>query len=62
MTDDRGIFLSTLPPGRGDRQLALAVVLLSTAIFIAAAPFAQTPLPRSRRFSRSINPRWSSTI
>jgi len=37
-------FLSTLPAGRGDRRLALAVVLVSAAIFIALAPFATVPL------------------
>jgi signal transduction histidine kinase len=39
-TDERGVFLSTLPPGPGDRRLALAVVVISTIIFLAAAPFA----------------------
>jgi signal transduction histidine kinase len=39
-TDERGVFLSTLPPGPGDRRLALAVVVVSTIIFLAAAPFA----------------------
>lgn len=37
-------FLSTLPAGPRERRLALAVVLLSSAIFFAAAPFARTPL------------------
>ena len=37
-------FLSTLPVGRGERRLALTVVLLSVAIFLAAAPFAKIPL------------------
>jgi len=38
------IFLSTLPAGRSDRRLALAVAIASTAIFLAAAPFAKRPL------------------
>ena len=37
-------FLATLPAGPRDRRLALAIVLLSSAIFFAAAPFAKTPL------------------
>ena len=50
MQDDRGIFLSTLPPGPGDKRLALAVVALSTVIFLAAAPFAQVPLAQVPAF------------
>jgi len=41
---ERGVFLSTLPPERGERRLALAVVLLSGVIFLAAAPVAKQPL------------------
>jgi signal transduction histidine kinase/ActR/RegA family two-component response regulator len=41
---ERGVFLSTLPAGRGERRLALAVVLVSGAIFLALAPFARQPL------------------
>jgi len=37
-------FLSTLPAGPREQRLALAVVLLSSAIFFAVAPFAKTPL------------------
>jgi len=40
----RGVFLSTLPSGRGDRRLACTVVLVSVAIFLAAVPFAKKPL------------------
>jgi signal transduction histidine kinase len=47
---ERGIFLSTLPPGRGDKQLALAVVLFSTVIFLALAPFAKVPLAQVPAF------------
>jgi hypothetical protein len=42
---DRG-FLSTLPAGRRERGLALAVVVVSAAIFLAAVPFAKVPLGR----------------
>jgi len=44
LTDERREFLSTSPAGRGERRLALAVVLASVAVFIAAAPFAKVPL------------------
>jgi len=42
--DEHRVFLSTLPAGRPERRLALAVVLVSVAIFFAAAPFAKVPL------------------
>ena len=42
--DSHRVFLSTLPAGRPERRLALAVVLVSVAIFFAAAPFAKVPL------------------
>jgi len=38
-------FLSTLPAGRLDRQFAWSLVVISTAVFIACAPFAKTRLP-----------------
>src|SRR5438045_892278 len=38
------VFLSLLPPGRRDQALALGVVLASAVAFLAAAPFAKTPL------------------
>lgn len=44
MTDDRQIFLSTLPARRRERRLALAFALVSVGIFLAAAPVAKTPL------------------
>ncbi len=44
LTDGRRVFLSTLPAGRRERRLALAVVLVSVAIFLAAVPFAKKPL------------------
>src|SRR5712692_3889470 len=42
--DERGVFLSTLPAGRGARRLALTVVLASVVVFLVAAPFAKLPL------------------
>jgi signal transduction histidine kinase/CheY-like chemotaxis protein len=44
MADERRVFLSTLPAGRGEHQLALGVVLVSGAIFLALAPFAKVKL------------------
>jgi two-component system sensor histidine kinase/response regulator len=41
---ERQLFLSTLPATDGQRRLALAVVLVSAAIFLAAVPFAKQPL------------------
>jgi diguanylate cyclase (GGDEF)-like protein len=49
-TQERPLFLSALPAGRGDRRFALAIVLLSTVIFVAAAPFAKVPLASSLTF------------
>ena len=43
-TPDRQSFLSTLPAGRGERRLALAVVLASAALFVVAVPLAKVPL------------------
>jgi len=52
--DDRSqppiALLSTMPVGRGERRLALAVVLISVLGFAAAAPFARLPLPKSNAF------------
>jgi PAS domain S-box-containing protein len=42
---ERRVFLSTVPAERAERRLALTVVLLSLAAFIAAAPFAARPMP-----------------
>ena len=44
MANERRVFLSTLPAGRGERRLALAVVLVSAVIFVTAAPFAKVRL------------------
>jgi diguanylate cyclase (GGDEF)-like protein len=43
-TEQRSVFLSTLPAGRRERGVASAVVLASALIFLAAAPFARLPL------------------
>src|SRR6185503_8931193 len=43
LADDR-VFLSTMPAGQGQRRLALGVVLISAAFFLAAAPFARLQL------------------
>jgi len=40
------IFLSTQLAGPRERRMALATVLVSAAIFLAAAPFASVPLPK----------------
>src|SRR5438034_8650587 len=50
LTDGRRVFLSTLPAGRGERRLALTVVLVSTAIFLTAVPFAKMPLAQISAF------------
>src|SRR5882762_5491458 len=50
LTDERQVFLSTLPAERGERRLALAAVLASVAVFLAAAPFAKLPLTQIGAF------------
>src|SRR5438309_9907498 len=42
--EGRRVFVSTLRAGPGERRLALAVVLVSVAIFLSAVPFAKVPL------------------
>ncbi|MCA7996869.1 sensor histidine kinase [Burkholderia metallica] len=42
--DASRLFMSSLPPGRRERRLALATVLVSAVIFAALAPFAGRPL------------------
>jgi signal transduction histidine kinase len=42
--DERAVFLSTAPASVGSRRLAVAVVLVSVAGFLAAAPFATIAL------------------
>jgi signal transduction histidine kinase len=44
-TEWRPAFLSTQPANRGQWKLALGTLIVSTAIFLAAAPFAQVRLP-----------------
>jgi signal transduction histidine kinase len=44
LTDERPIFLSTLPAGGRERRLALIVVAVSAAFFVAAVPFAKVQL------------------
>ncbi len=44
MADERRVFLSTLPAGRREHRLALAVVLVSAAIFLTLAPIAKMKL------------------
>ena len=50
VTREQRIFLSTALAERGDRRLAVAVVLVSAALFIAAAPYVRAPLPRAWGF------------
>src|SRR2546425_10249145 len=50
LTDGRLAFLSTLPAGRGERRLALTVVLVSAAIFLSGVPFAKMPLAQISAF------------
>ncbi|MGE9007365.1 hypothetical protein ACO2JO_02210, partial [Leptospira interrogans] len=42
--DERNIFLSTLPASSRDRRAALAVVGVSTVLFVLAAVYARVPL------------------
>jgi len=45
LTDGGHIFHSTMPAGPRERRLALGFVVVSVGVFLAAAPFARTPLP-----------------
>src|SRR6185437_6849922 len=40
----RGLFLSVMPPTPRDSRVALALIVLSMAVFAALVPFATTPL------------------
>jgi len=40
----RGLFLSVMPPTPRDSRVALALIVLSVAVFAALVPFATTPL------------------
>ncbi|NTX31321.1 sensor histidine kinase [Burkholderia pyrrocinia] len=42
--DASHLFMSSLPPGRRERRLAFATVIVSAMIFVALAPFAGMPL------------------
>ena len=50
LTNERRIFLSLELAGRRETRFALAVVLVSVVIFLAAAPFAKTPLAQVPAF------------
>src|ERR1700740_2243206 len=50
VTDERRVFLSTSPAGRGERRLALAVLFASVPVFLAAAPCAKLPLAQVPAF------------
>jgi len=50
---DSSIFLSTLPATGRDRAFALAVVVISAVLFVAAAPFAAIPLAQMPAFVAS---------
>jgi PAS domain S-box-containing protein len=53
MLKGSNVFLSTLPATRRDRATALAVVGISAVLFVAAVPFASTPLARMPAFVAS---------
>jgi PAS domain S-box-containing protein len=46
LADDRQVFPSRFPPGRSERWLALTVILVLVALFLATVPFAKMPLPQ----------------
>ena len=48
--DAQQVLLSTLPPSRGQKRLALAVVLVLLAAFCATVPFATMPVGYIREF------------
>ena len=50
MVRDRGIFLSILPATDGERLLALSVLAVSLAVFVAVEPFAPLPLAQINAF------------
>lgn len=50
MLNERGVFLSTEFVSRREVHFALAAVLVSVVIFLAAAPFAKTPLAQVPAF------------
>jgi signal transduction histidine kinase len=50
VSDEQQVLLSTLPPSRGQKRLALAIVLVLLAAFFATLPFATVPLGYIREF------------
>lgn len=50
VVDERPLFISTALANRRERRLALAVVLISLAIFIGTVPFARVQLPQVPAF------------
>jgi len=48
--DEQQVLLSTLPPSRGQKRLALAIALILFAAFCATLPFATAPLRYTRGF------------
>jgi Membrane-associated sensor, integral membrane domain len=50
VSPEDGVFLSTMPAGRAQRRLALAVVSVATVLFLASAPFAKVQLERVDAF------------
>ena len=48
--DDRDLLLSTAPARPRDRRIALAVVIVSTLVFVALIPFAKVPWSRIDAF------------
>jgi signal transduction histidine kinase len=50
VSDEQQVLLSTLPPSRGQKRLALAIVLVLLAAFCATLPFATVPLGYIREF------------
>jgi len=50
VSDEQQVLLSTLPPSRGQKRLAFAIVLVLLAAFCATLPFATVPLGYIREF------------
>ncbi len=48
--NEQQVLLSTLPPSRGQRRLALAIVLVLLAAFCATVPFATVPVGSESSF------------
>jgi hypothetical protein len=48
--DEQELLLSTLPPSRAQKRLALAIVLVLLAAFCVTLPFATVPLGYIREF------------